>query len=351
MNKIRVLIVEDSAVVRGLLEHIIGMDSRLEVAATAESGEEALRILVRMTPDVIAMDIQLPGIDGLETTRRIMSRTPIPIVVVTNGSPSREQSRGVAQALRAGALAVLEKPVGTTNAEYENISKRLCTQLVIMSEVKLVRQYANRVRREPPNESAVWLRNRKRYTMLGIACSTGGPPALVKLLGGLGPDFPLPILVVQHMGASFLEGFASWLDGVCPFPVVIANHGDIPSPHTVHIAPAERHLCVSHGRLYLDSADPVCCQRPSGTMLFATMAQSLGSNALGVLLTGMGKDGAAGLHDIRRAGGYTIAQDEATCAVYGMPGAAVEMGAVCETLPLDQIAPRLLELAAIQEAS
>jgi two-component system chemotaxis response regulator CheB len=350
MNKIRVLIVEDSAVVRGLLEHIIGMDSRLEVAATAESGEEALRILVGLTPDVIAMDIQLPGIDGLETTRRIMSQMPIPIVVVTNGCPSSDRNRGAAQALQAGALAVLEKPVGTTSADYQSMSKQLCTQLVIMSEVKLVRQYLHRARRSPTTGREAVPFSRGNYSMVGIVCSTGGPPALVKLLGGLGPDFPLPILVVQHMATGFLEGFATWLEGVCPFPVVIPNDGDIPSPHTVHVAPSERHLCVGNGRLYLDSADPVCSQRPSGTILFKSMARSLGSNALGVLLTGMGQDGASGLHDIRRAGGHTIAQDEATCAVYGMPGAAVALGAVCETLPLDSIAPRLLELTAPPEA-
>ena len=351
MNKIRVLIVEDSAVVRGLLEHIIGTDARLEVTATADSGEAALRILAGLTPDIIAMDIQLPGIDGFETTRRIMSRMPIPIVVVASGGASRDPGHMEAEALRAGALAVPEKPVGTTNAEYETMSKRLCTQLVIMSEVKLVRQYAQRGRPEPrtgdTSDMSPFFPIRGSYAMLGIVCSTGGPPALVKLLGGLGADFPLPILLVQHMAPGFLAGFATWLEGVCPLPVVVASHGDVPVPGTVHVAPPERHLCVGGGRLYLDAADPVCYQRPSGTILFGTMARSLGSNALGVLLTGMGRDGASGLYDIRRAGGHTIAQDEATCAVYGMPAAAVALGAACETLPLDAIAPRLLELAAV----
>lgn len=355
MNKIRVLIVEDSAVVRGLLEHIIGTDARLEVTATAGSGEAALRILTGVTPDIIAMDIQLPGIDGFETTRRIMSRMPIPIVVVASGGGSVGRDAGgmEAEALRAGALAVLEKPVGTTNAEYETMSKRLCTQLVIMSEVKLVRQYAPRGRPEAgandAGSSTASCPVRGNYSMVGIVCSTGGPPALVKLLGGLGGDFPLPILVVQHMAAGFLSGFATWLEGVCPFAVEIASHGDVPARGRVHLAPPERHLCVGGGRLYLDSAEPVCLQRPSGSMLFGSMARGLGCHALGVLLTGMGRDGASGLYDIRKAGGHTIAQDEATCAVYGMPAAAIALGAACETLPLEAIAPRLLELATVQE--
>jgi two-component system chemotaxis response regulator CheB len=347
MSKIQVLIVEDSAVVRGLLEHIIGLDSRLEVAATAASGEEALQILAGLTPDVIAMDVWLPGMDGLETTRRIMSQLPVPIVVVTTGVSAYGRNFAVAEALQAGALAVLEKPVGTTNADYETLSRRLCTQLVIMSEVKLVRQ---RTHPKQGGRTAVGaLGDSASFAMLGIVCSTGGPPALVKLLGGLGPTFELPILIVQHMAANFLGGFASWLESVCPFPVVIANDGDIPSSHTVHLAPSDRHLSVARGRLRLDQADPVCSHRPSGTVLFRSMARTLGSNALGVLLTGMGKDGAAGLYDIRRAGGYTIAEDESTCVVYGMPAAAIALGGACETLPLDAIAPRLLELASTKQ--
>jgi two-component system chemotaxis response regulator CheB len=350
MSKIQVMIVEDSAVVRGLLEYIIGLDPRLEVAATAASGEEAIEILASLTPDVIAMDVWLPGMDGIETTRRIMSQIPVPIVVVTTGVSAYGRSFAAAEALQAGALAVLEKPVGTTNADYETLSRRLCTQLVIMSEVKLVRQRTHR-QLQSGRTADGGLRDSDSFAMLGIVCSTGGPPALVKLLGGLGPAFQLPILVVQHMAADFVEGFASWLESVCPFPVVIANDGDIPAAHTVHLAPGDRHLCVVRGRLRLDQADPVSSNRPSGTVLFRSMARSLGSNALGVLLTGMGKDGAAGLHEIRQAGGYTIAEDESTCVVYGMPAAAIALGAACETLPLNEIAPRVLELASIREVA
>lgn len=343
MTKIRVMIVEDSAVIRALLKHIIKRDPRLEVAATAESGEQALQILERLSPDVIAMDIRLPGMDGLEATRRIMSRKPIPIVVVAGSVASQARDATTMEALRAGALTVLEKPAGTTHADYETLAERLCTQLAIMSQVKLVRQHA--ARRHGSGWACV-ARHRGAYSMLGIVCSTGGPAALVPLLRVLGPDFPLPILMVQHITASFLPGFASWLAGVCPFSVVVVKGGEIPALHTVYLAPPDRHLLLKSGRLYLDSGELECGQRPSGTVLFQSMARRLGGSALGVLLTGMGEDGATGLLEIREAGGYTIAEDQSTAVVYGMPAAAVRLGAVCESLPLHAIAPKVLDLVA-----
>jgi two-component system chemotaxis response regulator CheB len=188
------------------------------------------------------------------------------------------------------------------------------------------------------------------FKMLGIVCSTGGPGALVQLLGALGPTFPLPILLVQHMTASFLVGFASWLETVCPFSAKVVTDGCIPIALALHMAPADRHLRLSGGRLRLDAGNPISFQRPSGTVLFQSMAQDLGADALGILLTGIGNDGASGLLDIRRCGGYTIAEDESTAVVYGMPAAAVRMGAVCESLPLPAIATRVLELVSCQNS-
>jgi two-component system chemotaxis response regulator CheB len=345
MKKIQVMIVEDSAAISALLEYIIGQDPRLEVCATAASAEDALRILARLSPDVIAMDIRLPGMDGLEATRRIMSGNPVPIVVVAASIESGRWNAIPMEALRAGALTVLEKPLGTSHADYEALAERLCTQLVIMSQVKLVRQHGKRAPQpEYGRMPQSWSGGPGVFTMLGIVCSTGGPGALIQLLGALGPAFPLPILLVQHMTASFLEGFASWLETVCPFPVTVVNDGCIPVARVVHLAPGERHLRLDAGRLWLDAGVPVSFQRPSGTVLFQSMARDLGAAALGVLLTGMGDDGAAGLLDIRRSDGYTIAEDASTAVVYGMPAAAVRMGAVCESLPLPAIGARVLEL-------
>jgi len=345
MKKIRVMIVEDSPVVRALLEYSIGRDPRLEVCATAGSAEDAMRILEHLSPDIIAMDIRLPGMDGLEATRRIMSTNPIPIVVVAASIESGKWNTTPMEALRAGALTVLEKPTGTTNADYEALAERLCTQLVIMSQVKLVRQHDNR-----ETHAAGGRIHRSAcggpgaLKMLGIVCSTGGPAALIQLLGRLGANFPLPVLLVQHMTASFVEGFASWLQSVNPLAVKVVNDACVPVAGAVYVASAERHLRLDAGRLWLDPADPISFQRPSGTLMFHSMARDLGPAALGVLLTGMGEDGASGLLDIRRYGGYTIAEDESTAVVYGMPAAAVRMGAVCESLPLPAIAPRILDL-------
>jgi two-component system chemotaxis response regulator CheB len=182
-------------------------------------------------------------------------------------------------------------------------------------------------------------------TMLGIVASTGGPSALAQLLSRLGSDFPLPILLVQHITGSFLAGFASWLESACPFSVAMVRDRVVPAAGTVYLSMQDRHLRMERGGLRVDAGDPVCAQRPSGSVLFESMAKTLGSGALGVLLTGMGEDGAEGLLQIRNRGGYTIAEDESTAVVYGMPAEAVRLGAVCESLPLPAIAPRILEIA------
>ncbi len=354
MKRIRVLIVEDSRVVREFLQHIIGQDPRLEVAAAVGSAEEALDILDRVAPDVISMDIRLPGMNGFEATRRVMAGRPTPIVVVS-ASVEDEDLKITMNALRAGALTVVEKPVGTAHEDYESLAERLCTQLAIMSQVKVIRQRIDRRWQSGPEagEGRPWPRRtplmRGSYRALGVVASTGGPRALVDLLGGLGPDFPLPILLVQHITASFLGGFVAWLDSACPFKVVIAKDDEVPAPGRVYVAPADRHLTLAGGCLRVDGGDPVCAQRPSGTVLFRAMARSLGPGALGALLTGMGEDGAEGLLEVRQAGGYTLAEDASTAVVYGMPAAAVERGAACESLPLPAIAPRILELAGARQ--
>jgi two-component system chemotaxis response regulator CheB len=343
MKKTRVLIVEDSAVVRQFLSYIIERDPRLEVAAAVESAEEALRILERASPDVISLDIRLPGMNGFEATRRIMSQRPTPIVVVS-ASVESEDLKITMNALQAGALAVVEKPVGTTQEHYQSLAERLCTQLAIMSRVKVVRQ---RFQRESPVHPALKTpaSGSGVYRVLGVAASTGGPNALLELLGGLGRDFPLPILVVQHITPSFLKGFACWLASVCPFPVELVERTCSPEAGRVYLATADRHLRADRRHIWVDGGDPVCAQRPSATVLFQSMARNLGGESMGVLLTGMGEDGAEGLLHLRKAGGYTIAEDESTAVVYGMPAAAASLGAACESLPLPAIAPRILELA------
>ncbi|MCB5175073.1 chemotaxis-specific protein-glutamate methyltransferase CheB [Microvirga lenta] len=341
------MVVEDSLVVRQLLVHIIARDPRLVVAAAVGSAEEALREIGRVQPDVISMDIRLPGMDGLEATRRIMSDHPTPIVVIA-GSVEDESLKISMNALRAGALTVVEKPVGLTSAGFDGIAETICTQLYIMSQVPVVRQrsFAWRPNAQPaPVQKRDWERSPLRPSIMGIAASTGGPPALAKVLGAFPADFPIPILLVQHMGAPFMEGFASWLNGLMPLEVRVARDQEIPAPGKVYVAPGDRHLLLSPaGTLQISASPALASQRPSATLLFQSMAKTVGSRGLGVILTGMGEDGAQGILELRQAGGYTVAEDESTAVVYGMPAAAVRMGGVSASLPLDLIGPRLLRL-------
>lgn len=354
-RRTKVLIIEDSPVVQELLCHIVGQDPRLEVAGVAASGEQALHMLDRIHADVVSLDIRLPGMDGFQVTQQIMRHRPTPIVVVASASTDAAMPM---KALQAGALAVVEKPGSLSRGDYQALSRHLCTQLYSMSQVKVIRQRIARSERgtpargavrtpagTPPPPVPVAAPTQRVYRALGIATSTGGPNALVKLLGGLAALPPLPILLVQHIGAPFVAGFASWLGSVCPFPVVVAENGAFPMPGTIHMAPGDRHLSLTPaGRIVLTDDPPQSGQRPSGDVMFEAMAIAYGPGGLGVVLTGMGEDGARGLLAMRRAGAYTIAEHASTAVIHGMPGAAVRLGAALEELPLDDIAARLLHL-------
>ncbi len=350
-GRVRVLVVEDSLVVRTLLTHIIGRDPRLELAGAVESGEAALAALDTVRPDVISMDIRLPGIDGLETTRRIMADRPTPIVVIADSVEDSSLKISM-NALRAGALSVVEKPVATTNDGYDAVAGQICTQLRIMAAVPVIRrrpigaEWAARKTAPAAEPPPLFEPVSATPSVLAIAASTGGPPALAKVIGGLAADFPLPVLLVQHMGAAFMEGFASWLDGVVALPVGLARDGEMMAPGRVYVAPGDRHLELgSGGVLRVSDAAPVGGQRPAATVLFASVARQAGPQGIGVLLTGMGEDGATGLLDMRRAGAATVAEHESSAVVYGMPAAAVRLSAASRVLPLDQVAPHLLRLA------
>lgn len=343
------MIVEDSLVVRQLLIGIVQDDPRLVVAAAVASAEEALTEIHRVAPDVISMDIRLPGMDGLEATRRIMEERPTPVVVFAD-SVNDASLKISMNALRAGALTVVEKPVGVGSAGFSSIASTICTQLYIMSQVPVIRRrnIGGNLAREAPIADRLPARGPEpgfRPSIFAVAASTGGPPAFAKLLGSLPRDFPLPILLVQHMGEAFMEGFAQWLDGLVPLKVRLAQHGEAARPGTVHVAPGGQHLLLGPGNsLHLSQGAPVHSQRPSATVMFQSMARVPGLRAIGAVLTGMGEDGALGLTELRRAGSYVIAEHESTTVVYGMPAAAVRMGAVNESLPLDKIASRVLRI-------
>lgn len=290
MKKKSVMIVEDSRTVSEFLQHIINRDPRLEVVANVSTGEEALDTLKNLRPDIISLDIRLPGMNGFEATQRIMNEFPTPIVVVSSDVEDEELNISM-NALRAGALAVVQKPVGLKHSDYEKLAAELCTKLAIMSEVRVIRQrYRIFNPRQPTGvpvettarSTARSLRaaNGQVPKVLAVVASTGGPNALVQLLGSLSPDFHAPVLLVQHITPGFVRGFVSWLHDVLPaFTVVEAAHCQPLEPRTVYVAPAGKHLAFAapFQTQLLDEA-PVNAQKPSGTVLFRSLSK-LGSHA------------------------------------------------------------------------
>lgn len=356
MDQIRVMIVEDSPTVREYLRQAIGADPRLNVVAVCESAEQALASLDRAVPDVISMDIHLPRMSGLEATRRIMEIRPTPIVIVSR-SVNAEELDSTMDALRAGAVSAVETPSLQRPGTLADTAARFCRELTVMSQVKVVRQRFNHSRARSleisPHAPGSFGHTTKSWdqsaSMVGIVASTGGPRALEAVLATIGPDFPIPIVLVQHMTAGFHAGFIAWLDRISPQMVAEARDGELPLPGHVYVAPSDRHVLVRGHRLALVDDPPLCGQRPSGTVLLRSMAEALGSHAVGIVLTGMGNDGAEGLLAIRRAGGYTIAEDELTAVVNGMPGAARALDASCVSLPLESIGTAIKQLVGVPQ--
>ena len=341
------LVVDDSPTVRELLTHLFESGG-FEVAGVASDGREAVAQATKLRPDVITMDVHMPGLNGPEAIERIMEETPTPIVVVSASTPASD-SGSIFEALQAGALAVADKPTGLGHPRHVHLAAELLRTARLMADVKVVR-------RRPSNRISVQSRasgptvspqqaERGRPLAIIVAASTGGPVAIQCLLQGLANAVDIPLLVVQHISQGFAAGMAAWLSETCPQPVQLAVQGERPVGGTVYLAPEDHHLLVTrNGTIALSKAPPVGGFRPSANVLFSSAAEHYGSHAIGVILTGMGDDGTDGLCSLRTAGGWTIAQDETTSVVYGMPGAAVAAGAVDQILPISAIGPALLRL-------
>jgi two-component system chemotaxis response regulator CheB len=342
---IRVLIVDDSPTARALLASILASDPELEVIGEARDGVEAVELTRDLHPDVIAMDVRMPRLDGFGATKEIMMAAPTPIVLVTASVAVHEVETSM-NALQAGALALLPKPPGPASPAYEESARQLLTTVKAMSQVKVVRHWrpegAERGTRGAELRPA---RPSPKARVVAIATSTGGPAALHGLLTGLPADFAAPVLVVQHIAAGFTTGLADWLHKVSPLRVKLAEDGEPMAPGTVYLAPDNRHLGVAGSTaIALSDALPVGGFRPSGTILFESVARGFGPATVAVILTGMGEDGVAGLYAIHQAGGRILAQDEKSCVVFGMPGAAIAAGLADLVLPLEAMAPRIVEL-------
>jgi len=353
---IRVLVAEDSAVAREHLAHVLETDSRLQLIATAEDGLESVAQVAAYRPDVVLMDIHMPRLDGYQATRRIMEQTPTPIVLVT-GSYDPADVAMTLQAVEAGALTVVEKPSAPTDPTYLDTARRLVDSVRLMSEVKVVHRSAGVIAsgvgdatraafgKYRPISRGISEPPRATKRLIAIGASTGGPTALARLLQDVDSSLDVPIIVAQHIAPGFGESLAAWLKTASRLRVKLAEQGEVLKPGCVYLAGDQSHLGVDpSGRVRLSFDPPEMGFRPSVTHLFRSVAQAYGPAAIGVLLTGMGRDGAAGLQDMRAAGAVTIAQDQETSTVFGMPGEAVRLGAATYIVSLDRIGQLLTGL-------
>lgn len=361
---VTVLLVEDSPVATLLLRRAIESTGAVQIVGVARTGLEALALLPKVNPDVICTDLHMPQMDGLTLTREVMARSPKPILVISNSVREDDRLR-VFQLIEAGALDVFPKPIMSSPTEYDRVASQLIARILVLSGVKVFklkpRETPSPIQRavatvsvasppptaSPPRPPARRLDHGSVATMVAIGASTGGPAALREILGSLPASFPTPIVCVQHISAGFLQGLIDWLSSTCALRVAIARAGDRPQPGWVYFPPEGHQLEFnSQGCFLTHRTDPVDGHCPSVTATFSAIARTFGPNALAALLTGMGSDGAIGLRDIDQAGGWTIAQDELSSIVFGMPRTAIELGAACQVLPLGAIAQALCDRTA-----
>jgi len=333
----RVLICEDSRTYAAGLSRLLEHDREINVIGLCETAEQAIARLPALRPDLVTMDLELPGMSGVHAIEQIMGVVPVPILVLSGHVERGSQT--ALHALAAGALDALPKADFDLRDPDSDAAQALRHRVKVLSDVHVIRH--PRARLKPHRASGSWTR---RASVIGICASTGGPQALAALLAGLPATFPIPVLVVQHIAAGFVDGFARWLDSEVPLPVQLAAPGAMPD-RGILVAPDGAHMLLrADGTIDLDRTTVAGPHRPSGDVLLRSLAASVGPDAVAVVLTGMGRDGAEGLRDVRAAKGLTIAQDEATSVVYGMPRAAAECGAEL-VLSIDDIPERLRALA------
>ena len=345
MSKLRVLVVEDSLTVRKRLCEILEGDPGIEVVGEAEDGKQAIELCRVLRPGLITLDMMLPLMSGLAATEYIMAHFPTPILVVSS-SVNRGELFKTYEALAAGAADVMEKPAADAmEGEWET---RFIATVKLIARVRVITHPRARLagaRSAAPPPVAPTRAPARACSLIAIGVSTGGPRALVEILRGLPDGFPVPMLVVMHIAEAFGNAFADWLDGQTPHNVRFATHGQTLGAPGIFLAPPGRHLLVERGQLHLSLGPERHSCRPSADVLFESIALDCAPVVAACLLTGMGHDGARGLLAIRRAGGRTIAQDEATSVVYGMPREAVLLDAAEKVLPLQEIGPALASLA------
>lgn len=337
---IRVLIVDDSATARAVLRDILESDPMIEVVATASDAYVARDKIVELRPDVVCLDVEMPRMDGITFLKRLMHYMPVPVIMVS--SLTQNGAKTTLEALEAGAVDFVAKPHSHIYDGKEEMRDELLSKIKIASKVRVQKRILSN-----PQQANTTSLAETTHKILAIGASTGGTEALKEVLMGLPRNAPGTI-VVQHMPANFTGPFAERLNSLCAMEVREARNGDSITPGLVLIAPGDYHMVVrrSGARYYVEigSGEKVSGHRPSVDVLFNSVAKIAGSNAIGVILTGMGGDGARGLLSMRNAGAGTIGQDEASCVVYGMPKVAYELGGVERQLPLSKVANGILEM-------
>ncbi len=342
---IKVLIVDDSAIARECIRSILAQDPQIEVVGTAGSGKEALAFIEHQKPDIILMDMSMPGMDGLDATRQIMETKPVPIIIVT-GSCDPDSVSSSFGAMEAGAVTILDKPKVIGHPDHVVTANQLIQAIKSMSQVHVVRRWPrNRTVKTEVQSNDVLPVRLSGIQLVAIGASTGGPIVLSTILKGLPNDFSVPLLIVQHIAPGFVDGLVEWLNQHSAVPISMAKHGEALLPGRGYMAPDGVHLGVAEGnRAFLSHAEPMNGLRPAVSYLFTSVADLLGPAAIGVLLTGMGKDGAPELKILKDRGAITIAQDESSSVVHGMPGEAIKLGGATYVLPPEKIARTLVAL-------
>lgn len=335
---IRLLLVEDSAVQREFLSFILEESGDFEIIATAGDGEEAVQQAGALHPDVILMDCHMPKLDGVGATRIIMETVPAPIVLMT-ASPAESEQEFTFDAIKNGALAVVSKPPAFGTPDFDRVAGQLVRTVRLMSEVKVVRRWPARTATARAQPAAAAPVARHGVHLVALVGSTGAPAVIAEILTAIGPSTRATFLIVQHMSDGFIAGFAGWLAARSGISTQVAQDGIQTQPGTAYVAPDGAQMGIdANGRIALSTEPDDDGFRPSGNYLLRSVARAFGRNAMGVLLTGMGRDGAAGLLELQRAGGLTVAQDEESSVVFGMPGEAVRLGAAGQVLPPEAIA-------------
>lgn len=341
---IRVLIVDDSPVARGILRDLLEGQEGIEVIAEAIHGQEAVELVEKLRPDLVTMDLNMPVMSGIEAIAQIMYSKAVPILVVSNESDAELAY----QAISSGALEVIAKPRYTLEeAEVFADKVRLLAGVSVITRMR--QRYVSEPQQMTP--AAYQLPNvavSNVQQVFVIASSTGGPQALASLLPQLPADFPAPILIAQHISDGFIDGMAQWLSGLCQLPVKVAENGESLRNSCVYLSPSEHDLTVTaRGYLALTQRSAKDIYRPSCDALLTSVADVFGSQAVGIIMTGMGRDGAKGMRAIYNKGGITLAQDEASSVIYGMNAEAVKLGVIQREIPLASIANEMLQIVGL----